>query len=278
MREVLLLASPPSAGAANDNHRVLTEAFTELGCEVTNAPHAALARINDAICVQLPTPTPLADFDLVWLIGFGPMESYARRRTLLRAAPLANFVTPPEAMHAYHSKTAWLPWAPLTICSAESEELIAAAVQHGGDWVLKPEAGSYGRDVLRITAGDHDRIAGHLAGRPGSVWLLQRFLPEIEAGEVRTLVAGGAVVGSYRRLPADRFKANLAQGASPEALRPQATPPAAVAPAIDLVLARGIGFAAVDTVGDYVLEVNVANPGGLSTLAAAVLRWKGLPL
>ena len=31
--------------------------------------------------------------------------------------------------------------------------------------------------------------------------------------------------------------------------------------------AAGVGFASIDTVAGYVMEVNVANPGGLATLA-----------
>ena len=50
--------------------------------------------------------------------------------------------------------------------------------------------------------------------------------------------------------------------------------------------AAGAGFAAIDTVYPYLMEVNVANPGGLATLAElgspgisretvlAIIRWK----
>ncbi|GIR63389.1 MAG: hypothetical protein CM15mP68_0550 [Pseudomonadota bacterium] len=35
---------------------------------------------------------------------------------------------------------------------------------------------------------------------------------------------------------------------------------------------RQIGYAAIDTVGDYLMEVNLANPGGLATLTALYER------
>jgi glutathione synthase/RimK-type ligase-like ATP-grasp enzyme len=35
---------------------------------------------------------------------------------------------------------------------------------------------------------------------------------------------------------------------------------------------RRIGYAAIDTVGDYLMEVNIANPGGLGTLATVYGR------
>ena len=192
-------------------------------------------------------------------------------------------------MHTSHGKGAWLQWAPLTIRGTSAEALTAAATHHGGDWVLKPEAGSFGRDVVRVPADNLPRISRHLASRTAEAWLLQRFVPAIVDGEVRTLVAGNEVIGSYRRLPLDGFTANLAQGSTPMPLPAGVSLPGAVHEVMEELQRRQIGFAAIDTCGVHVLEVNVANPGGLSTLVAlaatpdapqraarAVLRWRGL--
>ena len=99
-------------------------------------------------------------------------------------------------------------------------------------------------------------------------WLLQRYVDAIEAGEKRTVVAGGRRIGTYLRRHEGDFRSNLALGgeASPTVLE------AEEARVVDAV-AKGlgdadVGFAAIDTAGPWLIEVNVANPGGLGTLAS----------
>ena len=57
---VFMLVSPPPDGTANDNHEVLAQAFTSLGCDVTNASHEALMLVDDSLSVRTPRPLPLA--------------------------------------------------------------------------------------------------------------------------------------------------------------------------------------------------------------------------
>jgi glutathione synthase len=97
-------------------------------------------------------------------------------------------------------------------------------------------------------------------------------VPEIENGEIRTLVAAGEIIGSYRRLPINSIHANLSAGS--QAL-PVATKDINMRLINDIVAdlkRRRIGYAAIDTVGDYLMEVNLANPGGLGTLATVYGR------
>jgi glutathione synthase len=178
---------------------------------------------------------------------------------------------------------------PETHTSSNATQLISQ-FQQGGEWVLKPTAGSYGRDVVRFA----DRQAGlqalsaMQARYPGAYLILQRFLPAALQGETRTLVAGGQIIGSYLRKPVADFRANLALDA-------QALPARLSSEEADLVRAiatdlaqLGAGYAAIDTVYPYLMEVNLANPGGLETMARlgspdlaaavvkAVVKWKGL--
>ena len=96
--------------------------------------------------------------------------------------------------------------------------------------------------------------------------MLQRFLPEIALGETRTLIAAGRIIGSYLRVPTDQLHANLAQqGEAQITVLGNAQSTLVERIAADL-LTQNIGFAAVDTVGDTLMEVNIANPGGLGTL------------
>jgi glutathione synthase len=141
-------------------------------------------------------------------------------------------------------------------------------VSRGGDWVVKPTAGSYGRNVTLFRSGTATREAlqSLWQANGGGYLMAQRFLPSVIEGEKRTLIAGGMPIASYLRLPEDGLKANLAAGSrvAPTCLTDDEQ---ALVDGIALDLRRlGVGFAAIDTVDTYLMEVNEAKPGGLETL------------
>ena len=93
-------------------------------------------------------------------------------------------------------------------------------------------------------------------------------MPAVAGGEKRTLVAGGRIVGSYLRRPGTDFRTNLAVGADAAPAQLSEQERALVQEIATRLDGLGVGFAAVDTVYPYLMEVNVANPGGLSTMAS----------
>jgi glutathione synthase len=109
-----------------------------------------------------------------------------------------------------------------------------------------------------------------MAATPGRYWMLQRFIPEIKAGETRTLICGDSVLGSYLRTPnpatEGEFRTNLALQGSPGPTQLSAKMENLVNEVHAELRAAGVGFAAIDTVGVYLMEVYLANPGGFGTL------------
>ncbi len=256
----------------------------------------------------------MAGFDLIWPLGFGRQVSFFDRMQILQPLPAARFVVSVDALTYLHGKHRWQALMPETHASGDPETLLQT-LAGGGQWVLKPTAGSYGRDVVLIedTPSGRETLKRVAASDPGSYLILQRYVPEIRRGEKRTLVAGGELIGSYLRRPDLRrpdlrgpdsprqrpqrdagnghgrlLKANLAAEASAEPTTLSAGEKALAQRLAAELATLGAGFAAVDTVGGYLMEVNVANPGGLGTLAGlgdagastravkALLRWKGL--
>lgn len=275
-----------TALARHDNHRRLPAAFRAAGWRVDLLPQESI-RLE-------PSGVRLGDADpdrytLIWLLGMGRAHTFLDRMQLLRLLPQERFVIEVDALVYRHAKYPWRRWMPETHASSDLDYL-TRLLESGGDWVAKPAAGSYGRDVYRIrddAAGRAvlERLTGH--GR-GDFCLLQRFVPEVVHGEKRTLVAGGRLIGSYLRRPADALRANLAAGGSAHPTTLDAAERALVEALADELTGVGVGFAAVDTVYPYLMEVNLANPGGLATLAhlyggdpavevvAAVSAWRGL--
>lgn len=263
MSRILFLIA--EAGRAhNDNHRRLPAAFRAAGWHVDVHNHDCLRLADGRL---LAFAIPVAEYDLVWVLGLGRADTFFDRMQLLRRAPQERLVTRIDALMYRHAKYAWSEFMPETYASNDPDWL-AAIVARGGDWVAKPTAGSYGRDVVRLSADANGlaTLRRLTAGTSARYCLLQRFAPEIANGEKRTLIAGGELIGTYLRLPGQDFRTNLSLDGQPA--------PAALTESerqlVDRIrtelVQEGIGFAAIDIAWPYLMEVNLANPGGLATL------------
>ncbi len=257
--QIAFLITPGSE--QNDNHERLPRYFAEAGWRVDAFAHDALnLRTGEVFLDAFPATT----FDRIWPVGFGPRAGFLDRAALLRQVPQPRLVTPVDVWLSHHGKSVYPEYAAPSVISASAEVLCGAlATTFNGDAVLKPLAGSFGRNVQRVTEAEQIQTAMNEA--PG-YWMLQAFVAAIEHGETRTLVCGASVLGSYLRLPQDGLHANLALAAEPAATSLTGTAAQRVAEIHGDLCRLGVGFAAIDTVGETLMEVNVANPGGLATL------------
>lgn len=292
-RRILFLCS--SQPASNDNFERLQSAFAATGWNVFQAPPESLALVRGELrCAA----GELESFDRIWQLGFGPQISFFDRMQMLSTMDPERFVTTPEALLKLHGKFRWLEHMPETHISNDPAHLLALTGQ-GGDWVLKPTAGSFGRNVSLLRGQrPHGAEATQSGPSPedilsleealaqatqnGAYAVLQRYLPEVTAGETRVLSVAGQLVGWYLRIPTSHALA-LEASASPTPYRiPLANRTAgATAQTTELMapqrrlaqrianelLALGVGFAAIDLIGNQLIEVNIANPGGLARLA-----------
>ena len=102
----------------------------------------------------------------------------------------------------------------------------------------------------------------HLTGRgAGRYCLLQRYVEEAERNEKRVVVAGGKIIGAYAKTGG-----NLAAGAVARRTALDRDETLLVQEVMAHLHSRGARFAGIDLAAPYVLEANVANPGGLGTL------------
>ena len=290
-RIAFLHACPPSGAGRNDNHQRLPRAFAETGWQVVVCCHETLALADRRVVARTVAGalTDLAEYDAYFVLGFGAQATFLDRMQMLRGLAQRRFVNTVDALIHQHGKAS-LQWAcpdvpqPTTHLSNDAAAL-AAVVAQGGDWIAKPPAGSFGRDVFHLRAGaaNAPAILRHLT-RGGRYALLQERVDTAGHGEKRVLLAAGQIVGAYGKRAADH-RANLDVGAEahPTALTLQEQ--ATVARLAARLNALGVRFAAVDLAAAQVLEINLANPGGLATcaavsgvdpapkVAAALLRW-----
>jgi len=233
--------------------------FAEAGWHTVCVRHEALEWRDDTLWADAHE---LDAFKVIWPVGFGPAEGYADRVQWLNLCPA--LITPMHAWTFLHGKAAWLGEGPETVMSVHAETLARAFLQRGGRWILKPNAGSFGRDVQEIS--DTQMIHDIVASRTPQSWLLQRYIDAIAKGETRTLVCADTVLGSYLRVPRNGFHANLTQGADAQPTVLSKAETSIVERVHQRLRSAGVGFAAIDTAGGYLVEVNVANPGGIRTL------------
>ena len=261
-RSILFLLSHPET-TANDNHQRLPDAFTQAGWEVAVASHRSL-RLADGVLEC--SAGRVAQFSRLWLLGFGDAASFFDRMQLLLALPAQRFVVTPAALLCLHGKFQHLSHSPTTYVSNNLEYLLTQLVP-GERWVVKPTAGSNAEGVQFVDSVRTAKQALAPLLTKHRYAILQRYVPAIESGEVRVLCAGGKPIASYLREPAANGLTNLSQGAH---ARLHTIKPETLALASEIandLLAQGVAYCAVDLAGDQLIETNIANPGGLGTLA-----------
>ena len=133
-----------------------------------------------------------------------------------------------------------------------------------GDIILKPLDAMGGANVFLLRRGDPNlTVVGEaLTDRGRRFCMAQRYLPEIRDGDKRVLMIDGAPVPyCLARIPAPgETRGNLAAGASAEG-RPLTDRDRWIADQVGPELrARGILFAGLDVIGDYLTEINVTSP------------------
>lgn len=233
------------------------------------ADHSSLrVRNRELECIdQAGQPMELDRLDWIWLIGFGERQTFLDRMQLLRGIDSGQFVNSASSFLRLHNKAAFLleevgSYFPETIVSSNSQELLQT-IRHGGDWVLKPTARSYGYGVKQINdqTENLDQIVAQ--STRDSFALLQKHVGSER--ELRWLVVDGSALGAYRKCKPFGFQGNLTLGARPAVVEPEDRETARAQAIASQLKQAGIRFATLDCIGDFLLDVNFVNPGWLQT-------------
>jgi glutathione synthase len=260
----------------NDNPQRLPNAFAAAGWNVHLADHQELCLAGNQVALRTPhgfEVTPISSFDMVWVLGFGLRESFLDRVQLLQSVAAEKFVNSPAALLSLHAKY-HLPLSTLSSHHPESyagsdPEWLLNLIGTGGEWILKPPATSFGRSVFRVDRDDPNLqvIVEQLTGFDGSRYcLLQRYVPEIERGETRVLVANGQVIGAYLRRAGSDHRVNLAGDGNAHTTSLSQAERTLAQQAAAALATEGVRFAAIDMAWPWLIEFNLVNPGGLATI------------
>ena len=218
---------------------------------------------------------PLSALDVILMRKDPPFGTeYIYTTYLLERAELAGVlvVNKPQSLRDMNEKvyTAWFPQCcPETVITRSMADMRAFLAEHGRI-VVKPLHGMGGRSIFVLSQGDNNAnvVFETLTDYGQQYAMAQTFIPEINRGDKRIIIVDGKPVSRVlARIPApDDNRGNLVAGAQPE-VRELTERDAWICAQVGPVLReRGVLFAGLDVIGDYLTEINVTSPTGIREL------------
>jgi glutathione synthase len=173
---------------------------------------------------------------------------------------------------------------PPTLITSDREEIRAFRADHK-DIVLKPLYGNGGAGVFRLKPGDENlnALLEMFTQFYREPVVVQRYVPDVRKGDKRIILVDGTAIGAINRVPAEgEARSNMHVGgrAEPVELSPRDR---VICETIGPELkARGLIFAGIDVIGDYLTEINVTSPTGIQEVKrfggadGAALIWDAI--
>jgi glutathione synthase len=217
----------------------------------------------------------LEDLDVLLMRKDPPFDMeyiYSTYILELAVAAGALVINRPQSLRDMNEKayTAWFPdCAPGTLITRSMAEMRAFLRSHGRI-VVKPLHGMGGRSIFVVASGDNNAnvIFETLTDFGQRFAMAQVYIPEIAQGDKRILLVDGEPIPyALARIPsADDNRGNLVMGAVGEG-RELSQRDRWICSRVGPVLRdRGVLFAGLDVIGDYLTEINVTSPTGMREL------------
>jgi glutathione synthase len=201
-------------------------------------------------------------FDMAYITATHILQ-HIHPRTLVVNNPVA-VRNAPEKLYVTHFDGVMPP----TLISSDMEAIKAFRAEHG-DIILKPLFGNGGAGVFRLRPDDENlgsllEMFTKLSREPV---IVQRYLPDVRAGDKRIILIDGRPVGAVNRVPAKgEARSNMHVGGRPE----KATLTDREREICDIIgphLKReGLIFVGIDVIGGYLTEINVTSPTGIQQI------------
>ena len=158
-----------------------------------------------------------------------------------------------------------------------SREAIARFREEHGDIIVKPLFGNGGTGVFRLRPDDEN--LGSLLDWHFSLsrdpLMIQRYEPAVRRGDKRIILIDGEPMGIFNRIPvAGDARSNMHAGGRVAACEMTERDREICARIGPTLARRGLLFAGIDVIGEYLTEINVTSPTGLQQVA----RFAGVHL
>jgi glutathione synthase len=213
--------------------------------------------------------SPLSKLDVILMRKDPPFDmEYIYSTYILETAEKdgTQIVNRPSSLRDANEKlfTTWFPQCCTSSVVTRNQQQLTNFLEEQGDIILKPLDGMGGASIFRLKQGDPNiNVVFETLTEHGTKYAMaQRFLPEITAGDKRILMVDGeAIPYALARIPQDgETRGNLAAGGRGEGI-PLSERDHWIAQQVGPTLReKGILFAGLDVIGDYLTEINVTSP------------------
>ena len=216
----------------------------------------------------------LSYFDVVWLRKDPPFDmSYVFMTYLLDLLPKTTRVfnnstavrTANEKMIALH----WPEYCPPTLVTQNIQKALEWSKTQPGRVVIKPWDGNGGRGVLVSHCKDPNfrSMLEVLTQGEKEYILVQRYIPEIKAGDKRIILVDGEPVGWMSRIPSETdHRGNMHVGATVASFELSSRDREICSSLKEYLKSNDLLFVGIDIIGDFLTEINVTSPTGIQEI------------
>lgn len=219
---------------------------------VEQAETIELASLN-AILMRKDPP-----FDIEYITSTYILEMAENQGSLIVNRP-ASLRDANEKMFITHFPQCCAP-----MMVASDAVLIRQFINEQKDVIVKPLDGMGGESIFRLTPDDPNIsvILETITQHGKKSVMAQRYIPEITAGDKRILLINGEPVPyALARIPAQgETRGNLAAGGSGVGVKLSERDHWICQQVGPSLRKRGILFAGIDVIGDYLTEINITSP------------------
>lgn len=210
----------------------------------------------------------MQDYDAIFIRKDPPFDSDYLSLCLL-LDPLCDvvaMVNSPRGLRIVSEKLSALLFrdaAPATLATYDKQEAAEFASRFP-QVVLKPSFLGSGEGISISTASDskfETYLDVILSSEPKGPVILQQFLPEVKAGDMRLMLLDGDILGALGRKPPEGdFRSNIAIGGKEFAVEISPKQREVALEIGAFLKGCGIVFAGLDFIGDHLIEINVTSP------------------
>lgn len=235
-------------------------------------------RSGDWFSLAAAQSRSLAEFDIILIRKDPPFDSeylYATQLLDLLRGSGTQVINAPQALRDANEKLAalWFPQCLPELLVSRQRSLLREFVIEHGQAVLKVLDGMGGKNIFLARADDANLsvILDTVTADGSRTAMVQRYLPEIVAGDKRILLIDGEPIDHcLARIPrGGDFRGNLAQGGGGEVRELTERDRWICTQVGPECRRRGLRFVGLDVIGDYLTEVNVTSPTCLREIEAA---------
>ena len=232
---------------------------------------------DDWFTLSAPKRRPLDELDIVLMRRDPPFDmNYIYTSYMLELAESAGalVINRPQSLRDANEKffITQFPQCCVPMIISSSSGLIREFVSEHGRCVVKPLDGMGGESIFQVSDGDMNLnvILETITRHDNRAVMAQKYIDEISAGDKRILVVNGEPVpyALARFAGGGDFRGNLAKGGSSKGVPLSDRDRWICSQVAPELKKRGILFAGLDVIGDWLSEVNVTSPTCIRELDA----------